>query len=197
MICGSNFQGGKRRSADSYFFGLHVTVWGWASWRRAWRYYDVDMQRWPELRDTSWLADLLENPTAANYWHDAFEGTFKGDHDTWDWQLFFSLWSNDLLALIPDRNLISNIGFGDSATRTQDALPTLANLPLRPMEFPLVHPARVVVNQEADKFSFKQICPWIIENQNLYWKLRHKLSTSFPDPLRQKVRQLRTRLRGQ
>ena len=196
MICGSNFQRGKRRSPDSYFFGLHVSVWGWASWRRAWRNYDVEMRRWPELRDTTWLSDLLVNPVAVKYWREVFEGTFKGDYDTWDWQLFFSLWSQNMLAIVPDRNLVSNIGFGEGATRTQDALPSMANLPVAPMEFPLAHPPDVSLNREADNYSFKQICPWIIENQNYYWQLRHKFTASLPDPLRQKVRELRTKLRG-
>jgi hypothetical protein len=196
MICGSNFQQGKRRSPDSYFFGLNVTVWGWASWRRAWKNYDVEMRRWPELRDTEWLSELLQNPVAARYWRDTFEGTMHGEFDTWDYQFFFSWWSQNSLALIPDRNLVTNIGFGDAATRTRDALPSLANRLVQPMEFPLSHPPAVVLNREADNYSFKQICPWIIENQNYYWQLRHKFTASLPDPLRQKVRQLRTKLRG-
>ena len=197
MICGNNFQQGKRRSPDSYFFGLQVTVWGWASWRRAWRNYDVEMRRWPELRETSWLSDLLQNPVAARYWRETFEGTFRGEFDTWDYQMFFSWWSQNSLALVPDRNLVTNIGFGSAATMTRDALPSMANLPVKAMDFPLKHPADVSLNREADKFSFKQICPWIIENQNSYWQLRHKFTASLPDPLRQKVRQLRAKLRGE
>jgi hypothetical protein len=100
------------------------------------------------------------------------------------------------LALVPDRNMVTNIGFGSTATRTHEAIPSLANLPVRPMDFPLKHPAGVSLNRKADNFSFKQICPWIIENQNYYWQLRHKLTASVPDPLRKKVRQLRTKLRG-
>jgi hypothetical protein len=196
MICGSNFQGGRQRAPESYFFGLQVTVWGWASWRRVWRNYDVEMRCWPELRDTSWLSDLLANPVAAKYWREVFEATFNGEFDTWDYQFFFSWWRQNSVALIPDRNLVTNIGFGSAATRTREALPSLANLPVKRMVFPLVHPADVELNAEADNLSFKQICPWIIENQNYYWQLRHKLTASLPDPVREKVRQLRTILRG-
>jgi hypothetical protein len=196
MICGSNFQQGKQRSPYSYFFGLQVTVWGWASWRRVWRNYDVEMRRWPELKDTSWLSDLLQNPVAARYWRETFEGTFRGDFDTWDYQMFFSWWSQNSLALIPDRNLVTNIGFGAAATRTRDALPSMADLPVKAMDFPLEHPPDVSLNREADNFSFKQICPWIIENQNYYWQLRHRFTASLPDPVRQKIRELRTKLRG-
>ncbi len=196
MICGSNFQQGRRRSPESYFFGLQVTVWGWASWRRAWRNYDVEMRRWPEVRDTSWLADVLQNPVASKYWQETYEATYQGGFGTWDYQFFFSWWLQNSLALIPDRNLITNIGFGAAATRTQDTLPSMANLPVKPMNFPLVHPNDVVLNREADNFSFKQICPWIVENQNYYWQLRHRFTASLPDPVRQRVRELRNKLRS-
>jgi hypothetical protein len=154
------------------------------------------MRRWPELRDTLWLSDLLKNPVATEYWRETFEGTFQGEFDTWDYQLFFSWWSQNALALVPDRNLVTNIGFGSAATRTQEALPSMANLPVTPMDFPLVHPEDVALNRAADDFSFKQICPWIVENQNYYWQLRHKFTASLPDPLRQRVRRLRAILRG-
>ena len=70
------------------------------------------------------------------------------------------------------------------------------NLPARAIDFPLRHPANVSLNREADNYSFKQICPWIIENQNYYWQLRHKFTAALPDPVRQKVRELRSKLRG-
>lgn len=196
MICGSNFQRGKRRSPYSYFFGLNVTVWGWASWRRVWQHYDVEMRRWPELRNTTWLQDLLINPVAVKYWSEVFEGTFRGDYDTWDYQFFFSWWRENMLALVPELNLVSNIGFGAGATKTRDTLRSMANLPRHSMSFPLAHPPGVSLNRKADKFSFKQICPWIVENQNLYWQLRHKFTAALPDPVREKVRRLRTKLRG-
>jgi hypothetical protein len=196
MICGSNFQRGKRRSPYSYFFGLNVTVWGWASWRRVWQHYDVEMRRWPELRNTTWLQDLLINPVAVKYWSEVFEGTFRGDYDTWDYQFFFSWWRENMLALVPELNLVSNIGFGAGATKTRDTLRSMANLPRHSMSFPLAHPPGVSLNRKADNFSFKQICPWIVENQNLYWQLRHKFTAALPDPVREKVRRLRTKLRG-
>lgn len=196
MICGSNFQQGKKRSAASYFFGLHVTVWGWASWRRAWANYDVEMRVWTSLRETSWLSDLLVNPVAVKYWRETFDEMLLGKFDTWDYQFFFSWWANNALALIPDRNLVANIGFGAAASRTKDELPTLANRKVEPMTFPLAHPQDVSLNRAADDFAFRQICPWIIANQSAYWQLRHKFTGSLPDPLRQKIRELRAKLSG-
>src|SRR3954453_1153033 len=40
MISGDNFQGGRRRTPDSYYFSRYVHSWGWATWRRAWQHFD-------------------------------------------------------------------------------------------------------------------------------------------------------------
>ena len=154
------------------------------------------MRRWPEFRESGWLSDLLDNPVAVKYWQETFEDTFRGAFDTWDYQFFFSWWSQKMLAVVPERNLITNTGFGVEASRTRDELRSMSNLPVAAMSFPLSHPENVSLNRTADRYSFKQICPWIIENQNYYWRLRHKFTASLPDPLRQKVRQIRARLRG-
>jgi hypothetical protein len=193
MICGSSFQSGRKRLPYSYYFGLHITVWGWASWRRAWRAYDLEMRNWPRLRDSSWLSDLLLNPVAVKNWNEIYEGAFQDQLDSWDWQLFFSWWSNNMLAAIPNRNLVTNIGFGDAASHTMDTLPTMANLPLEPMEFPLKHTPVVELDREADELAFRRIYPWIVENQNYYWQLRHKVVASLPEPIRERVRRLRSK----
>lgn len=200
MICGNNFQRGRRRSPpDSYFFVRHVTVWGWASWRRVWRHYDVEMKQWPELRDSRWLEDMLVNPVAVEYWRGVFDVMHEASAaraNTWDYQLFFSWWARHALAVSPETNLVTNIGFGADATHTKDALKSLAELPAEEIAFPLRHPSGVRLDREADDFAFRQICPWIVENQNLYWRLRHRLTGALPDPLRQSIRKLRAKARG-
>lgn len=193
MICGSSFQSGRRSLPYSYYFGLHITVWGWASWRRAWRNYDVDMRTWPEFRDSPWLTELLQNPIAEKNWREIYEGSYQGEFDTWDWQLFFSWWSRNMLAAIPNRNLVTNIGFGDAASHTLDTLPTMANVALEAMQFPLKHPPLVELDREADNLAFRRIYPWIVENQNYYWQLRHKVVAKLPGPFREGVRRLRNK----
>lgn len=195
MISGSNFQGAANASEYSYFFTLNVTAWGWASWRRVWQHYDVDMKRWPELRDTSWLADRLVNAVAVKYWNGAFESTYRGENNTWDYQFFFSWWAQNAVAAVPQNNLVSNIGFGDVSTHTRDTLPTMANLPVNELKFPLKQPPDVALDLEADKRAFRNICPWIIENQSYYWQLRHRLVRSLPDPIRTSVRRMRAKVR--
>ena len=46
---------------ESAFFYRYAHIWGWASWRRAWKYYDVDMKNFdPETLYKIFPDDLLD-----------------------------------------------------------------------------------------------------------------------------------------
>jgi hypothetical protein len=184
MICGSSFHGERLHTSDSYYFSRFGHIWGWASWRRAWQHYDVRIERWPELRETSWLLDLTGDSKTADYWRMIFDKTYAGEIDTWDYQWLFTWWTQNGLAVVPDTNMISNIGFGDDATHTYTAVGTMAHLPTAGMTFPLRHPRDMVRNRETDLYTFTQICPWAQKQPGFRWWLRRHL----PPGLREWVR---------
>jgi hypothetical protein len=170
-ISGDNFQMGRRRTSDSYYFSRYTHFWGWASWRRAWQYYDVDMKRWGELRDTPWLNDFLGDAQAASWWYDHFQRTYAGQIDTWDWQWIFSAWLRDGLTVVPNVNLVSNIGFSKASTHTK-VEDWRSNLPTKAMELPLQHPTSIVPSDRADRFEQKEYYHFIT-HQNT-WENRIK-----------------------
>lgn len=150
-ICGGNYQDGRVRNDASYYFSKYPRIWGWASWRRAWQYYDVNMKLWPEVRDQKWLLDICDrNEKVANFWFKFFELTYQNRIDTWDYQWMFAHYIQAGLTVIPNKNLISNIGCGAQATHTSNELDPLANLPLAKMEFPLMHPKHFIKSVYQD-----------------------------------------------
>ena len=162
QISGANNQKGRRRGRHSYFFSRYNNVWGWASWRRAFDLYDPDMRRWPELRDSSWLAGVLDDRELARYWTREFQATYDGRIDTWDYQWVYSTWLHSMVSLVPNRNLVRNIGFGPDASHTPAHDP-FANDRLEQMEFPLDHPLTVARDQRADRFTerLEYVDPWL------------------------------------
>ncbi len=152
QISGSNNQNGRKRGSHSYFYSRYNNVWGWATWRRAFELYDVDIKKWPELRATSWLSHIVGKPAEVNYWTRVFDATHEGRVDTWDYQWIFSTWQHGMLSVVPNHNLVQNIGFGDDATHTasQDLF---ANSRLEPMPFPLDHPPAVAAEAGADRYT--------------------------------------------
>ena len=83
LISGNNFQLGKERTRCSYYFSRFNHIWGWASWRHAWKLYDVDMSLWPKIRDNGLLNDILDQKEQARYWTEIFENVCQGKIDTW------------------------------------------------------------------------------------------------------------------
>jgi hypothetical protein len=150
-ITGDNFQEGVRRGEGSYYFSRFMHVWGWASWRRAWRHYDVAMASWPERRAAGWLAATLGDEGAARYWTGLFDRTHAGEIDTWDYQLLYAVWEAGGLVATPNVNLVSNVGAGPGATNTH-VKDRWADLPTHPVELPLRHPAALARDVEADAY---------------------------------------------
>jgi hypothetical protein len=75
--------------------------------------------------------------------------------DTWDYQLILSMWLNKGLAIIPNKNLVTNIGFGTDALHTTHSVEGLSNIPAFPI-LPLKYPDAIEHNIEADLYySYK------------------------------------------
>lgn len=158
-ISGDNSPLGYRRTDDSYYFSIYPRTWGWATWRRAWQNYDIQMKKWPQVRDNNWLKDILHDDYSVKVWTEIFQSTYEGKpgFDTWDYQWTLASWMANGLSIIPNGNLISNLGFNQDATNTKDIYSLRSNLPTTAMQFPLKHPAFMIQDTQADVFSQKNV----------------------------------------
>jgi hypothetical protein len=156
MISGDNFQFGRRRTEYSYYFSRYPHIWGWASWRRAWKNYDVEMKLWPEIQDGRWLKDLLGDTKSVWYWRYIFEKVYSEKIDTWDYQWTFSCWIQNALTVIPNVNLVSNIGFGTNAEHTK-VKNRYAEMETQPMSNPISHPKYILQDSKADSIVQKEM----------------------------------------
>lgn len=159
MIRGSNFLFDDNMVPWSYYFSRFYNIWGWASWARAWRYYDMEMRRWPRLRETDWLERQLPRADMAPLVRYFFDETHAGRIDTWDYQWMLAGWLNDAVAVTPARNLVRNIGFGADATHTLRGDHRFEKMEVAPMDFPLQHPDKLQVHDRADLLEWDNIYP--------------------------------------
>lgn len=175
-IAGCNVYFGTAQAPYSYFFSQQSNTWGWATWRRAWRHYDVQMGQWAALRNTWWLRQVLGDWDAVAYWREIFDRTARGDIDTWDYQWLFTGWLRGGLAIIPSVNLISNIGFGADATHTKSVDELRAIPATHGMEFPLRHPPEVAGQKDGDRHWLRAVIA-ATTSYWLYGKLRRRCVT--------------------
>jgi hypothetical protein len=165
MVSGGNLQFGQSRGIASYYFSRYTHIWGWATWRRAWKHYDRDMALWPSFRDEGWLDRVFASQGEREYWKNSFQWVYDGKLDTWDCSWTFAAITHGMLQVVPNVNLISNIGFGPEATHTH-VVGIHANMPIQPIVFPMEHPKFVLVDEEADRYiSNNQIAPSFVMRQ--------------------------------
>jgi len=157
-ISGDNFISETWVPPDSYYFSKYPYCWGWASWRRAWRHYDVDMNGWRTGSKDELLECMLpEQPQARAYWGDIFDRVSTGGIDTWDYQWVYACWKHGGLSCTPRANLISNIGFGPGATHTVNPDSKHALLPAGTLDTPLQHPTSILASAYADRWASQHV----------------------------------------
>lgn len=154
MVSGDNFLFDRVSVPESYYFSRYLHIWGWASWRRAWKDYDVKIRDWPQAQLDGLLGAYIRRSGERSYWLKAFGEVYHARLDTWDYQWVLSSWLQNRIAIMPAVNLISNIGFGQTATHTTGAS-IYSNMPTKEIGFPLRHPRHVFPHLSADDFTAK------------------------------------------
>ncbi len=155
-IGANNFQDGIKRGDGSYYFSKIPHVWGWASWRRAWQHYDINFAGLGEVAKTQLP---YKNSFERSFWLQTFKRVQNGEINTWDYQWSFALLKIGGKAIIPQSNLVTNIGFGGEATHTNKADDKLNAMKVEGVEN-IVHPLNTTIQHEADYYWYKKIIPW-------------------------------------
>lgn len=152
-IAGSTYRHEPLPTRYSYAFSQMNAAWGWATWRRAWKHFDHTVKLWPELRESTWLADVLPEPRVERFWAESFDRAFEkeGNVSYWDHQWAFALWAHSGLAAVPRRNLVTNIGCNRDATHCASEDDVMGNIPSFEMPFPLNHPPCVLHSRDMDR----------------------------------------------
>jgi hypothetical protein len=154
-ISGNNFQNGQWRGDGSYYFSRYNHCWGWASWRRCWNHYDSDLSQWPALRESALLGTIFEDPLELNYWSGIWQRLLNtSEPDTWDYQWTFTCLANSGLTALPNRNLVSNVGFGEDATHTTGGA---INTAISEGADPNRHPSFLLRDAVADRYTYNHV----------------------------------------
>lgn len=128
---------GEVQQKESYFLSKYtLPPWGWATWKRAWELQNNNFDTWQQIK--TWAYKNISQEYFIE-WTDLFEGA-RTLRKTWDVSWNVDLWKNNALAIIPQKNLVQNIGFGEDATFTKNDSTKVAAIKAIEMHFPLYHP---------------------------------------------------------
>lgn len=151
-ISGSNFQQGKWRGDGSYYFSKYFHCWGWATWRNRWIKFDSDLNAWKNNDDEKLIQSIFESKKEQKYWFRIFDKlAYENEPDSWAYRWMFTCFINNGLSIIPNKNLVENIGFDDNATNTSF---NLIDTSIQNGLLPINHPKSIRMDVEADKYTF-------------------------------------------
>jgi len=161
MIGGNNLENKYEREREySYTFSRLTYIWGWATWRRAWKLHDFYMPLFREVDAKRYLLPVYDSIYERDLFQYVFGKMYTGDdqntsrRNIWDYQWQFACRINSGLVIVPSVNLVSNIGFGEFATSVSSDGPG-NNLKCEELDFPLIHPEFVMVDQARERRTFE------------------------------------------
>ena len=153
----------KYHKKNTYVFPRYEHIWGWATWRRGWNLYDIEMTELDNFIKNWQINNITDNFFTKKINLQHFKDTRDWKIDTRDYERRFCLRTNNWVAIQPLTNLVSNIWFWDWALNTKNDL-WMWNRPTEPIDFNnLNHPKNFITNKEYRiydekhvQFSFKQ-----------------------------------------
>jgi hypothetical protein len=156
MISGNNFQP-KSRGEGSYYFSRYGHTWGWATWRRAWQHYDFNIPAFDAVSTQAPFRATFQTEAEFQFWRKTFDEVKHGRRkDIWDYQWFFCIRARGGISIVPNVNLVSNVGFGQDATHTYNADPNVANRQVQPLHR-ISHPRTIRVDEKADYITYRTV----------------------------------------
>lgn len=153
-VTGNNFQDGNSRGDASYYFSKHMHVWGWASWRRAWKYYDVNISYWQNYKKSQQWNNNNKTFYEKKYWEVILDKVSLNKINTWDYQWNLAIWKNNGMVVTPNKNLVTNIGFGCDATHTTSKENKASMMRTYKLKN-ITEPSQILINMDADNYVFK------------------------------------------
>jgi len=153
LISGYNKQNQWKIEDESYFFSNYGGIWGWASWSRAWKHYDVDMKDIHEFMRKNNFVNLLGKRQGLQRQKMIFDSIIIKDINSWAYQWGYARHKNNGLACVPSMSLIENIGFGEDATNTSGV--NTDNVSKHEISFPIKENRFVIPDRFYDDNFFK------------------------------------------
>jgi hypothetical protein len=155
LISGTNMQNGINRGQASYYFSNYPVTWGWASWRRAWKYFVYDIPHFNRLFESGEFNHVFQNFQEKLYWRKKIKLSVIEKKNIWDYQWWFAIWKNKGITITPNTNLILNLGFRNTGSHIflRDSIrePLIKNS----IQFPLIHPNNKIIDMVADQYLYK------------------------------------------
>jgi hypothetical protein len=144
-----------------YFMMKQPLIWGWATWKRAWDQFNLSMPTFEKYKQLgiqdSFFDDWLIKLLRTYHWNKIRTQNTKANKNVWDMPYSYSIMSQAGLCITPNKNLISNLGFGDQGVHATLSWDSQSNKQRESLSFPLKYPTFMVPLAEADRYKLQNL----------------------------------------
>jgi hypothetical protein len=152
-ISGTNLQDGIWRGDGDYYYSHLFGCWGWATWKRAWQHWRPNLIDYEIFSSNKQINNFVISKRARNSCAKSLDDIHYGrDNTTWSFCFEYVQMCNYAFCVVPNRNLVSNIGFSRNGTHAKDANHPLANMPIKSLTS-FRAPTFRIANIEADEIQ--------------------------------------------
>ncbi len=106
----TNFGGG------TYFLSNYFLCWGWGTWRTVWERSDKELKSYIKGNSLKKLKKKFKNELEFKYWKKTIKNVHYKKIKTWDIQFMASMWKKNSYCILPNFNMVKNIGFDKTST---------------------------------------------------------------------------------
>jgi hypothetical protein len=156
----------------SYFFTKSPSIWGWATWRDRWKYFDEKMKDWSKFRISNIKRkELFQDKFSEKFFCERIDAVYQKKDPSWAYTWDYSIRTRNGLNITPKKNLVKNIGSTESPTHKNEMFKFFFNLKKFKLKN-IKHPETIQNNKDADQIlsqmflrrGFKQIAFLIIRS---------------------------------
>lgn len=173
MIAGSCPPLDNINKAESYYFSRLAGIWGWATWRRAWKYFDIKLKDFPIFKRQEQIKNIFYDKNTRSFWLAKISQVYQGGQ-SWAFAWAYSILVQNGLCICPTRNLISNIGWGPGAINSKYSGSVFEVIKTENIK-KIIHPSFIVPNMEVDRLGTIMAAKEQMPTLFIKGKIRHKI----------------------
>lgn len=153
LISGNNPYADSYQSSEDYLFSKVPFIWGWATWKRAWKLYDYDIKTFPRYRKSEVFKKIF--PLKAYWVYMAeFETVYQHQFDAWDYQMLYATIINEKFCIVPTANHVTNVGICAESTHTSER-PEWMTYKTTPVNYPIRYRDEIEWERDFDQGYFR------------------------------------------
>lgn len=189
MIGGSCSPVNQSSVKESYYFSKLASIWGWATWRRAWKLIDLNLSDFPKFKKQEQIKNIFNDKITRSFWLNKIFESYKSG-EAWDFTWAYAILKQNGLCICPTKNLISNIGWGSEGIHAKYTDSVFNQVKTEKIN-KIIHPSFIIPNMEIDRLGTIMAAKEQMPTLFIKGKIKHKIIPAiiniFPKTWRQSV----------